>query len=86
MTKKKEQTMARVVERNLGICARKLEIYIKGVYRRDNASVAKWWDTEKDLWMASSSSIWPEMYKNLCVILNNWHFSFKVNGAPLKDF
>ena len=34
--------MARVVERNLGICARKLDIYIKGDYRRANASVAKW--------------------------------------------
>ena len=34
--------MARVVGRNLGICARKLGIYVNSVYGRDNASVAKW--------------------------------------------
>lgn len=33
--------MARVVGRNLGICARKLGIYVNSVYGRDNASVAK---------------------------------------------
>lgn len=34
--------MARVVARNLGICARTLGIYVNGVYARDNAFVAKW--------------------------------------------
>ena len=78
--------MAREVGRNLGIYARKLRIYVKGVSWRDNACVAKGWEIEKDLWIASSSSsVWPEMDKNLCLILNNWDFPFKVDGAPLKD-
>lgn len=34
--------MARVVARNRGICARKLGIYVNGVYGRDNAFVPKW--------------------------------------------
>lgn len=63
--------MARVVGRNLGICARKLGIYVNSVYGRDNASVAKWQRLRKICEGQVSSSVVPEMYKNLCVILYN---------------